>query len=207
MTATPKLWRGQTLEDRSGERREQLLDCAFDLLGTGGAGAVGMRAVIRQANLSPRYFYESFDSRETLIAAVYDRTEAALRERLSSITPGTDPHPAIRAALEICADFFEEDPRRARVLLREPAADDHLRGHITRRTPAVIRALAPLLGPGAESLFTTNDTTLATIGTALAGALTAVYLDWTDGRLTIAREDLVDNAATIVVALLGTTFL
>lgn len=206
MTAAPKLWRGQTLQDRSGERREQLLDCAFALLGTAGAGAVTMRAVTRQANLSPRYFYESFDSRETLITAVYDRVEAGLRDRLSAIEPGNDPHAAIRTALETCADFFESDPRRARVLLREPLADDDLRRHITQRTPVVIRALAPLLGDNAESLFTSSDATLATVGTALAGALTSVYLEWSDGHLMIERDQLVDTSVGIVTALLGVTF-
>ncbi|AHH21020.1 putative transcriptional regulator, TetR family [Nocardia nova SH22a] len=205
MTSGPKLWRGQTLQDRSGERREQLLDCAFDLLGTAGAGAVTMRAVARQANLSPRYFYESFDNREVLVTAVYDRVEAALRERLSTIASTGDPHAAIRAALERCADFFEEDPRRARVLLREPLADDNLRRHITRRTPAVIRALAPILGAGAEALFASSDAVLATIGTALAGALTAVYLEWADGNLVIERDRLVDTAVGIVVPLLAVT--
>ncbi|WP_227981304.1 TetR/AcrR family transcriptional regulator [Nocardia spumae] len=203
MTAASKLWRGQTLQDRSEERREQLLDCAFDLLGTAGAGAVTMRAVVRRANLSPRYFYESFDNREVLIIAVYDRVEAGLRDRLAAIAPGCDPHAAIRAALETCADFFDEDPRRARVLLRESLADDDLRRHITQRAPAVIRALAPLLGAGADRLFASSDATLATIGTALAGALTSVYLEWTDGHLVIERDRLVDTAVGIVVALLG----
>ncbi|OXR42123.1 HTH-type transcriptional repressor FabR [Nocardia cerradoensis] len=203
VSTAPKLWRGQTLQDRSGERRELLLDCAFDLLGTAGAGAVTMRAVTRQANLSPRYFYESFAGREALILAVYDRAEAALRERLSVIAAGTDPHAAIRSALQTCADFFDEDPRRARVLLREPLADDDLRAHITRRTPAVIRALAPLLGDSAGDLFTSSDATLATTGTALAGALTSVYLEWTDGHLTIERDRLVDTCTGIVAALLG----
>lgn len=203
VTSAPKLWRGQTLQDRSGERRDQLLDCAFDLLGTAGAGAVTMRAVTRQANLSPRYFYESFDNREVLVTAVYDRVEGALRERLSTITNAGDPQAAIRAALESCADFFEEDPRRARVLLREPLADDTLRRHITRRTPAVIRALAPILGEGAGALFTSSDAALATVGTALAGALTAVYLEWADGNLMIERDRLVDTAVGIVVPLLA----
>ena len=203
MTSAPKLWRGQTLQDRSGERREQLLDCAFDLLGSAGAGAVTMRAVTRQANLSPRYFYESFDNREVLVTAVYDHVEAALRERLSAVTSAGDPHAAIRDALESCADFFEEDPRRARILLREPLADDNLRRHITRRTPAVIRALAPILGDGAEALFASSDAALATIGTALAGALTAIYLEWADGNLVMERDRLVETAVGIVVPLLA----
>ncbi|WP_174187361.1 TetR/AcrR family transcriptional regulator [Nocardia barduliensis] len=202
----PKLWRGQTLQDRSEDRREQLLDVGLELLGTAGTSAVTMRAVTRQANLSPRYFYESFDSRETLITAVYDRVEAALRDRLSAIAPAADVQVGVRSALEICASFFEEDPRRARVLLREPLADDNLRRHIALRTPTVIRAMAPVLGPAAAGLFASSDETLAAIGTALAGALTAVYLDWVDGRLPIDRDALVDTAVGIVVALLGIAF-
>ncbi|MGK8488182.1 TetR/AcrR family transcriptional regulator [Nocardia asiatica] len=203
--SAPKLWRGQTLQDRSEDRREQLLDVGLELLGTAGTSAVTMRAVTRQANLSPRYFYESFDSRETLITAVYDRVEAALRDRLTAIAPA-DAQAGVRSALEICAGFFEEDPRRARVLLREPLADDHLRRHISLRTPTVIRAMAPVLGPAAAGLFASSDETLAAIGTALAGALTAIYLDWVDGRLPIDRDTLVDTAVGIVVALLGIAF-
>ncbi|MEU1995746.1 TetR/AcrR family transcriptional regulator [Nocardia gamkensis] len=202
----PKLWRGQTLRDRSGDRREQLLDVGFELLGTAGTSAVTMRAVTRQANLSPRYFYESFDSRETLIRAVYDRVEAALRERVATVEPATDPRAAVRSALRTCADFFEEDPRRARVLLREPLADDDLRRHVALRTPAVVRAFAPVLGTAAVGLFASSDETLAAIGTALAGALTAVYVDWIDGRLPMDRDRLVDTAGDIVVALLSVAF-
>jgi AcrR family transcriptional regulator len=199
----PRLWRGQTLRDRSGDRREQLLDVGFELLGTAGTSAVTMRAVTRQANLSPRYFYESFDSRETLIRAVYDRVEAALRERVAAIEPAPDPRVAVRSALRICADFFEEDPRRARVLLREPLADDDLRRHVARRTPAVVRAFSPVLGTAAVGLFASSDETLAAIGAALAGALTAIYVDWVDGRLPMDRDRLVDTAGDIVVALLS----
>lgn len=45
------------------------------LLGDGGAVAVTMRAVVRAAQLSPRYFYESFASREELLFAVHDRSK------------------------------------------------------------------------------------------------------------------------------------
>ncbi|MEV5834460.1 TetR/AcrR family transcriptional regulator [Nocardia sp. NPDC052112] len=198
----PKLWRGQTLRDRSDERREQLLDVGLELLGTGGTAAVTMRAVTRQANLSPRYFYESFDSREALITAVYDRVESGLRDHVIAVAPAADPRAAIRSALQTCADFFAEDPRRARVLLREPLADDTLRWHATVRTPAAIRAFAAILGAAGTDLFSSSDENLAVLGTALAGALTALYLDWTDGRLKIDRDRFVDTAAGIVASLL-----
>ena len=75
---SPKLWRGQTLDDRSSTRREEILAAAYSLLGDAGAQAVTMRAVIRETNLSPRYFYESFASRDELVTAVYDRVEAQM---------------------------------------------------------------------------------------------------------------------------------
>ena len=79
---SPKLWRGQTLQDRSSDRREQILVVGEQLLGSGGVAAVTMRAVTRQANLSPRYFYETFDSREDLVIAVYDRGQPGIERHL-----------------------------------------------------------------------------------------------------------------------------
>ncbi|MET7767802.1 TetR/AcrR family transcriptional regulator [Nocardia sp. NPDC005366] len=199
----PKLWRGQTLRDRSADRREQLLDVALDLLGTDGSTAVTMRAVTRLANLSPRYFYESFDNREALLTAVYDRVETALLDRMHTTLPGADLHANVRVALEICADYFEADPRRARILLREPLNDDTLRRHSAQRSPAFILALAPIFGADAEPLVTRGEENLAIIGTAMAGALVALYLDWADGRLTVSRDRLVDSAVEIVLSLLN----
>lgn len=78
--------------------------------------------------------------------------------------------------------------------------------HAAPRTPAVVRTLAPVLGPAAAGLFASSDETLAAIGTALAGALTALYVDWVDGRLAIERDRLVDTAVDIVVSLLSIVF-
>ncbi|MCX0274267.1 TetR/AcrR family transcriptional regulator [Nocardia zapadnayensis] len=200
----PKLWRGRTLDARSAERREQLVDVGFELLGTDGSAAVTMRAVTRLANLSPRYFYESFADRRALIVAVYDRLETELLTRLSTVDPGGDLHTTIRAALQICAAYFEEDPRRARVLLREPLTDDALRAHSADRLPAFLRTMVPALGEEVGALIPDSEETLAIIGTALGGALVALYVDWIDGRLPVPRDRLVDTATALVLSLVRT---
>lgn len=197
----PKLWRGRTLDDRSAERREQLVDVGVDLLGTGGSSAVTMRAVTRSANLSPRYFYESFDDRSALIVAVYDRIESELLTRLRAAGTGGDLPTTIRTALRVCAAFFEEDPRRARILLREPLTDDTLRRHSADRLPVFLRSVVPALGAAAGALIPDSEEALAVAGTALGGALVALYLDWIDGRLPVERDRLVDNATAVVLAL------
>lgn len=199
---SPKKWRGQTLVDRSLDRREQMLDAGEELLGTGGAAAVTMRAVIRQVNLSPRYFYETFDSREDLIVAVYDRVELRLFERMQPVRTDAGLRVAIRSIFEICAAYFEEDPRRARILLREPLADDTLRRHGSDRAPAFLRMLVPLLGAEAGAVTPETDEDVALAATALSGALISLYLDWVDGRLLVDRDRLADTAVEVVFALL-----
>ncbi|NUP26626.1 MAG: TetR/AcrR family transcriptional regulator [Nocardia sp.] len=200
----PKLWRGQTLDARSAERREQLVDVGFELLGTGGSAAVTMRAVTRLANLSPRYFYESFEDRRALVVAVYDRLEAELLSRLRTIDTSGDLHSTVRSALRICTTYFEQDPRRARVLLREPLTDDALRAHSADRLPGFLRIAVPALGTQADALIPDSDETFTIIGTALGGALVALYVDWIDGRLPVPRDHLVETATALVLALART---
>ncbi|MGW5312185.1 TetR/AcrR family transcriptional regulator [Nocardia thailandica] len=199
--SSPKLWRGQTLRDRSAERRERFLAVGERLLGTGGVGAVTMRAVVREADLSPRYFYETFATREDLIAAVYDRVEDGLLERLRAVDVGAGLPATVRSACELCADYFAEDPGRARILLREPLGDDLLRRHSAGRVPAFLRAVVPMLGTEAAELVPESPADLAVTATALSGALISLYLDWTDGILAIRREDLADAAVAVCFAL------
>lgn len=199
--SAPKLWRGQTLQDRSSERREQILDVGEQLLGAGGAAAVTMRAVTREANLSPRYFYESFATRDALIIAVYDRLEARLLERLLGISLDGGLRATLREVFDRFGDFFDEDPRRARILLREPLADDTLHNHSVSRTPTFIRAVIPLLGAEAGELTPPDDEDLAIAAAALSGALVSIYLEYADGRLVPDRDRIAQAAVEVVVAL------
>lgn len=195
---SPKRWRGQTLRDRSADRRAQLLDVGESLLGSGGAAGVTMRAVCREAQLSPRYFYESFEAREDLLVAVYNQVEERLLAHIVN-----RPASSVREVLESCADFFEQDPRRARILLREPLADDTLHKHSVNRTPAFVRALIPVLGAHLGDLLTGDPARIQILSTALGGALVALYLDWADGRLNVSREVISEAAVSVVTALTG----
>lgn len=199
--SSPKLWRGQSLQDRSTERRTEILDAAESLLGEGGAPAVTMRAVVRKANLSPRYFYESFGSREELLAAVYDRVEADLLARMSDLDLTGSLRATVRTVLEEFRAFFAEEPRRVRVLLREPLANDVLREHSSTKLPAFVRSMVPLLGthPGREL----DEQSWAVAATALSGALVALYVDYVDGRLDIDADRLVEAAVDLVFAISG----
>lgn len=194
------VWRGQTMDDRSAERREQLLTVGFALLGAGGAPGVTLRAVCREAGLSPRYFYENFANREELLVAIYDRAEAALLARLVAADDDA-PALSIREVIEICAEFFEEDPRRARILLREPLSDQTLRVHQASRSPAFLNAIIPALGAVDTRLLPRDYTELTVLAAALAGVSISLYLEWLDSRITMTRGELAEIATRLVTAI------
>jgi AcrR family transcriptional regulator len=196
----PIVWRGQTMDDRSAERRAQLLDVGFDMIGTHGAPSVTLRAVCREAGLSPRYFYESFADREELLTAVYDHAEAGLLARL---VPANEAAPklSIREIIDICAEYFEEDPRRARTLLREPLSDDVLRAHQAGRSPAFLSAIIPALGGVDDKLLPRDSTELSVLAAALAGVSISLYLEWLDGRIELKRDELAEMADRLVTAI------
>ncbi|MEO9329242.1 TetR/AcrR family transcriptional regulator [Gordonia aurantiaca] len=198
--SSPRLWRGQTLADRSSDRREQMLAVAEELLGTGGTAAVTMRAVVREANLSPRYFYESFESTRQLVTAVYDRVTQQLLAEIATVDRPADPRGSVRALLDAMRRFFADDPGRARILLREPLADDVLRAHRAATVPGFVKAVLAMVAD--EDAYGAKR--LAVVSSALTGALVALYLDFVDGRLDLSPDELADAAVDLVFAVTGT---
>ncbi|WP_085126949.1 TetR/AcrR family transcriptional regulator [Mycolicibacter engbaekii] len=193
-TTTPRVWRGQTHDDRAQLRRTQLMRAGFELLGTEGTSGVTMRAVCRHAGLSPRYFYESFSDTDELMLSVYDHCNAEL---LNAIAGATNPESPVAAAVDAAAGYFEADPRRLRILLREPQSSNLLAAHRADVLPGLLTELAGSAGvtdpPG-------SPTSRAMHASALSGALTALVLDWADGRLRASRAELVAYATTLVLA-------
>ncbi|MCV7316268.1 TetR/AcrR family transcriptional regulator [Mycolicibacillus parakoreensis] len=198
---TPRRWRGQTHDDRVHARRRRLLAAGYALLGDDGTAGVSMRAVCRHAGLSLRYFYENFADTDALITAVYDECNSEL---LAAITAAALPlraelDRAVRAAIDAGAGYFAADPRRVRILLREPLSNDLLTDRRAAVAPELLGALVQTggldpRGPAAVHAMTAS---------AFSGAFTALILDWSDGRLAVDRAQLVDYAATLVLSQLG----
>src|SRR6201992_3942369 len=112
-------WAGVPFEDRQALRREDLATAGVQLLGEASGPAVTVRAVCRQAELTERYFYESFADRDEFIRAVYDDVcSRAMSTLMSAKTP--------REAVERFVALMVDDPVRGRVLLLAPAVEPAL---------------------------------------------------------------------------------
>ncbi|KAA0021258.1 CHY zinc finger protein [Antrihabitans cavernicola] len=192
------VYRGRTLDDRVEKRRSQLVDAALTLIGDSGTPAVTMRAVTRTAELSPRYFYESFDGRAALLQAVFDATMARFQAEVDKAISAAsiDPLDQTRAAIAAVCEMLESDARTAR-FLREAMAEEALRDKLPAALPRFIATASMQLTD--ETWYRRADPTRLQLDiSALAGALTNLFLDWTDGRFDITRGEFVDYCTAMV---------
>ncbi len=192
------IYRGRKLSDRVDDRRRQLLDAGFRILGDEGGSALTMRAVTREARLSPRYFYESFADRNELVLAVFDDTVGRLAECVTTaMAPAPAPIDRVAAAFDAASRLFEREPRIARILLRGAFSDDTLRDHAYSALPAFVLSVALALGEGAAAASPRLQLDVS----ALSGSVVTLFLDWTEGRLPVGREELVDYCTDMVASM------
>nr|WP_197497753.1 TetR/AcrR family transcriptional regulator [Mycobacterium sp. 1274756.6] len=190
------MYGGRTLSDRVEDRRRQLIVAGYRILADEGGSALTMRAVTREAQLSPRYFYESFSSRDELLVAIFDDAVQRVRAVVVEAVRAADHHPAarIRAAFDSAAALFEDDPRIVRVALRNAFAENALRDHAYSVLPNFVLTTAFGLAGGVS----VNTVALRLDVSALSGSVVTLFLDWTEGRLNATRAELVDYLTDMV---------
>jgi AcrR family transcriptional regulator len=114
---TGRRYAGVDPEERQRQRKARLTEAALAVFGEKGYHPSTVRDVCKQAQLTSRYFYESFDSMEALFRSVYASISRQLMQStilaLAQCPP--DPEKLAEAAIRAFLEFIQEDPRRARV--------------------------------------------------------------------------------------------
>lgn len=193
-------YRGAPAEERRAERRERLLDAAFDLLGTGGWRGTTVRGVCESARLNPRYFYESFADLDDLVLAVFERVAGETTQRILEAFDAApeDARAKAHATLAACVNFLTDDPRRARVMFMEALGNEAL----ARRRLDAIHAMGQLLAAYARRFYGEEEDTdpISEVTAALlVGGAAELIIAWLDGRLDIDRDRLIDDLAELWV--------
>jgi AcrR family transcriptional regulator len=107
-------------EVRQRQRRDKLIDGALEVFGTKGFHGATVREVCAAAQLTERYFYESFDSMSALFMALYRQLGDQLMARTLAVVQASShvtPIQRMEAALRVFMVFVQEDPRRGQVML------------------------------------------------------------------------------------------
>src|SRR5215510_6918722 len=146
-TARTRHYAGHSAEERRLARRERLIEAAIRVYGQTGYRHATVKAVCEAAELTERYFYESFASSEALLTAAFDSVSRRLIDCLDRIraehtgTADERCHAVLRAYFQALRD----DPVGARLFVLE----------IARVGPAVDEVGATLLREFGELLART----------------------------------------------------
>jgi AcrR family transcriptional regulator len=186
---------GKTAAERVAERRARLVDAGFELFGERGYAGTSIRAVLRQAGLRDRYFGESFADLDELLAAVFDKV---IDEQLAycrvAIDASGGASEGARAMIDAITRAMEENPRRARIKLREVfSGGPTVRKHRQQGLTKLAQMVADLL-PEAEGV---DDRERLLVGMGVVAAADAYLLAWLDGELDVSRQEVVDMVALV----------
>jgi AcrR family transcriptional regulator len=194
-------WTGLPAADRRLERRTLLLDAALDLLGSEGFEAMTVRSVLERARLNPRYFYESFSDLDQLAVAVYDRVVDDLGKVVWAAlgAAGDEPGDQVRAVVRGTVEFVDEDRRRGRILYVEGLGNEALNRRRVETGRTVVAFVSDFSGERRRA--GTVDEVGQVGASILVGGFSQLLVDWLAGRVQTSREQLIEDATVVFVAL------
>jgi AcrR family transcriptional regulator len=184
-------FKGISADDRRIDRRNRVVEAAYEIAGTEGAGALGVGRVCRAAGLSKRYFYESFASLSELQSAVVDYAIAVMLERVDPFRP-TEPGGPPQRWLAAFVGALVDDECLARVLLAETHG-----GLLSPFRHQIIDVAVS--GMASSASDPQEDLRARLVAYAQIGTLSELCLAWHQGQLVMDRAALVDALADLFV--------
>lgn len=203
--ATPTRGRrygGVDKDERQRQRRDRLVAAALAVFGEQGYHESTVRDVCRHAELTSRYFYESFESMEALFEAVYVSVSSELLAQTMAVLQRTplQPDQLAEAALRTFLEFIREDPRRARVMLIDAFT---VGPGIQRISAASSSDFASVISSFIEMLFPDLHKVglnPVLIGNGLVGSNVRLATMWVEEKCATPLEDMLRNMLAIFTA-------
>jgi AcrR family transcriptional regulator len=178
---------------RAAARRQQLVDAAVQLFGTDGYAATGVKQLCREAGVTDRYFYESFQDRSELFRAAFEQVVGEMLVAVggAALSEAGAPDRQARAAVGAFVGALTADPAKARLLFLEAGS---VGGEIAREVRSSTRRFAELLTGAARPHLPpgTSEQRLTMAALSLIGAMGIVVLEWLDGDLDVTVDDISD---------------
>ncbi|MCU1642845.1 MAG: hypothetical protein JWN03_3120 [Nocardia sp.] len=213
----PHRFAGMSKEDRVQARREAFLQAGISVIGESGIAETKVRDVCRKAELTERYFYESFENLDTFAKAVVESVAMQVAGRLFLKAVGIDEGQArLRAVAKELVTIMDEDPRVGRILFIEPERAGGALAKVRQQmlygttwlmtmwlenpesnnmVVAALPMMTQFMNGGSEAV----DPVMGDITTiAMAGAAAEVLMAWVDDRLDMSAEELVDYLVSFI---------
>lgn len=207
----PYRYSGLKPEARRAARREALLEAGIELFGTVGIAETKLTDICGLADLTQRYFYESFASLDEFVMEVarklaLDVGRQIVRSGMQQSTGRDSAH----AVLAECAKIVEDDPRVARFLFIESLrAGGELASVRQVILISAANALQMMRDPDADfSIESIMPVFMASIrgemrgvtvesqlpgAIVMAGATAELFTAWLEGRVKMDRDSITSH--------------
>lgn len=212
MTKPVRPFLGETAETRVENRRNILIQRAFELIANDEWRKSSIAQICRDVQLNKRYFYESFKNLEELENAVVSQLTSELIG--IALTNSSDPdskaletEQLAQHVLKACLSWFLEDKRRASVLFNNATDNEHAR----KQREFIINQFGQTLAsfgieyhqPRNKSIdITESHQTIAKLGSAfMIGGTIESTMNWLDGKIDLTLEEFTQYTAKFWVSL------
>jgi AcrR family transcriptional regulator len=195
-------YRGLTGEERRRQRYERLLEAAIVCYGVADYEDTTIRTLCREAGLNERYFYESFNTREDLLFATYERVVDELTTEVVSAVNAAplQLEARCRAGLSTFFGHLTADVRRARILSIVVVG---VSPRLERRRRDTMHAFATFINQQTLSLLdcgTPPQLDAQLTARSLVGATNELLIDWLVGDLDQTPDLLVEHGVKFYAA-------
>lgn len=202
-TSTNRSYAGAGPEERKEKRRAQFIEAGILLFGTVGYRKTTVRALCRQAELTDRYFYESFETVEDLLVAVYERLIDEMLMGVMDVIRLMGPDAGADRLVDAGLDAFfkfAEDKAASRIVWLEilsvsPRVDALYNGTL-HRFADILLALARGIVPA----WRLPDDIGRSLTMAMIGATSELAKDWLMTGYQQPRATLVEAAGLLFKA-------
>ena len=196
-TAGTRVYGGVAADVRRATRRAQLVDAGLELLARRGWDATTVTAICEQARLTPRYFYENFNSLDELLVAIFDEISSEVAEQVAAdLSAARTIEDVIRASISAWITVTRADDRKGRVAFVEALGSDTL----MRRRLDAMRDFAELLTVHAHDLGHGPRDTSQMAGLVVAGGLVEAMIAWVEGRVEYSAEQFIEEYTRVGTA-------
>lgn len=202
-----RVYGGENQEERRARRRQQFLDAGLEVFGTLGYRGATVRTLCRQAELTDRYFYESFDTTEDLLMAVYRQQCGALEHAVLEAIAMTREHGDLMAAVESGLDAFfrlVSDARMARIVWVEVLGVSPRVDKMYNDTLVGFANLVIMVARQRYPDMDIDEDEARMVGIAVAGAVSQCVLHWLLGGYRESRATMVSATSRVFKGLLST---
>ena len=200
-TQSGRTYAGEAQAERQAKRHQKFIEAGHELFGTIGFRQTTVRVICKQAELTDRYFYESFSSMEDVLVLVYEQAireiQAKILFTIQNNSTNEDVDVLIKQVLDV---FFQvvECPKTARIIWLEvlgvSTRVDLIYNNAIRSFAALFLQLSLSLYPDIQL----SDAERDVVAIGIVGAISQSTMAWLLDGYQLDRQIMVNSMFHII---------